>query len=74
MKSRNLNFLEPSGPLQVCNGTALAFLLIITNKWQFKDKQKLKEQFHTEVVFKKATYFFLSLLSFIILGPWSKNP
>jgi len=22
MKSRNLNFLEPSGPLQVCNGTA----------------------------------------------------
>jgi len=23
MKSENLNFLEPSGPLQVCNGTAL---------------------------------------------------
>jgi len=23
MKSGNLNFLEPSGPLQVCNGTAL---------------------------------------------------
>ena len=23
MKSRNLNFLEPSGPLQACNGTAL---------------------------------------------------
>jgi len=22
-KSGNLNFLEPSGPLQVCNGTAL---------------------------------------------------
>jgi len=25
MKSRNLNFLESSGPLQACNGTALAF-------------------------------------------------
>ena len=25
MKSRNLNFLEPSGPLQACNGTALPF-------------------------------------------------
>jgi len=25
MKSGNLNFLEPSGPLQACNGTALAF-------------------------------------------------
>jgi len=22
MKSRNLNFLEPNGPLQACNGTA----------------------------------------------------
>ena len=33
MKSGNLNFLEPSGPLQTCNGTALPFykqLLIIT--------------------------------------------
>jgi len=25
MKSRNLNFLEPSGPVQVCNETALPF-------------------------------------------------
>jgi hypothetical protein len=24
MKSENLNFLEPSGPLQACNGTAMA--------------------------------------------------
>ena len=24
MKSGNLNFLEPSGPLQACNGTALS--------------------------------------------------
>jgi len=27
MKSGNLNFLEPSGPLQACNGTALLFRL-----------------------------------------------
>ena len=26
MKSGNLNFLEPSGPLQACNGTDLALL------------------------------------------------
>ena len=25
MKSGNLNFLEPSGPVQACNGTALPF-------------------------------------------------
>ena len=28
MKSGNLNFLEPSGPLQACNGTALPLLTI----------------------------------------------
>ena len=27
MKSGNLNFLEPSGPLQACNGAALHFLI-----------------------------------------------
>jgi len=26
MKSGNLNFLEPCGPVQACNGTALPFL------------------------------------------------
>jgi len=29
MKSGNLNFLEPSGPLQACNGTALPFYIPI---------------------------------------------
>ena len=29
MKSGNLNFLEPSGPLQACNGTALPLPLSI---------------------------------------------
>jgi hypothetical protein len=28
MKSENLNSLEPSGPLQACNGTALPLLLL----------------------------------------------
>jgi hypothetical protein len=27
MKSGNLKFLEPSGPLQACNGTALPFMV-----------------------------------------------
>jgi hypothetical protein len=33
MKSGNLNFLEPSGPLQACNGTALP--LPLYNPWKF---------------------------------------
>jgi len=33
MKSGNLNFLEPSGPFQACNGTALPLpLLQLTKK------------------------------------------
>ena len=32
MKSGNLNFLEPSGPLQACNGTALPFFIYLRRK------------------------------------------
>jgi len=39
MKSENLNFLEPSGPLQFCNGTDLPFTYVdqfpIKNKVYF---------------------------------------
>jgi hypothetical protein len=31
MKSGNLNFLEHSGPLQACNGTALPFFSALQN-------------------------------------------
>ena len=30
MKSGSLNFLEPSGPIQACNGTALPFTTTTT--------------------------------------------
>jgi hypothetical protein len=33
MKSGNLNFLEPSGPLQACNGTALPLPLPVPFNW-----------------------------------------
>ena len=36
MKSENLNFLEPSGPLQACNGTALL--------WDWKDPMTMKNK------------------------------
>jgi hypothetical protein len=29
MKYGNLNFLEPSGPLQACNGTALPLVVVV---------------------------------------------
>ena len=33
MKSWNINFLEPSGPLQACNGTDLHFLQNVPLSW-----------------------------------------
>jgi hypothetical protein len=38
MKSGNLNFLEPSGPLQACNGTALPLpdYFILFEEFQMK--------------------------------------
>jgi hypothetical protein len=36
MKSGKLNFLEPSGPLQDCNGTALLLPLPMFDKWFLK--------------------------------------
>jgi len=32
MKSGNLNFLEPSGPLQACNGTAFPYLYTVNTQ------------------------------------------
>jgi hypothetical protein len=43
MKSGNFNFLETSGPLQACNGTALSLSFIITKRVvvrQVPDKQE----------------------------------
>ena len=38
MKSGNLNFLEPSGPLQACNGTALPFILLTPRSRDLREK------------------------------------
>ena len=45
MKSGNLNFLEPSGQLQACNGTDLPFLLgKITSLYKLTVNCQLKEE------------------------------
>jgi len=36
MKSRNLKFLEPSGPLLACNGTALPYIYTYIYKILYK--------------------------------------
>ena len=49
MKSGNLNFLEPSGPLQACNGTALPLLLPSYHVHKFIYKIKKNPDYRTEV-------------------------
>ena len=41
MKSGNLNFLEPSGPLQACNGTALPFCHFVKIRSAFLEFQEV---------------------------------
>ena len=50
MKSGNLNFLEPSGPLQACNGTNLPlpfFLKILIVYQLFFDLPKILFPWHS---------------------------
>ena len=49
MKSGNLNFLEPSGPLQACNGT---------------DLYKLIQDLNSYIIFFKTLGFVYSFLTF----------
>ena len=60
MKSGNLNFLEPSGPLQACNGTALLLLLLYiktnTYFWSYLAQFFLEwEMFQDKIVEKIKT-------------------
>jgi len=44
MKSGNLNFMEPSGPLQASNGTALPFYLGIMVNTDNSIEEEIKER------------------------------
>jgi hypothetical protein len=44
LKSGSLSLLEPSGPLQACNGFALAFYVINSRKKVLREKAAGAEQ------------------------------
>ena len=55
MKSGNLNLLEPSGPLQACNGTALPTDHIFCIRQILEKKWEYTEAVHQLLIdFKKA--------------------
>ena len=65
MKSGNLNFLEPSGPLQACNGTELPLSLLYMktdiHDWSYLAQFLLEwEMFQTKDVEKIKTHFAFS--------------
>jgi hypothetical protein len=71
MKSGNLNFLEPSGPLQACNGTALPFFTVKRRNLGLTISYNLRSSvtllFHLShllyfCVFQGNIHVFLSLL------------
>jgi hypothetical protein len=64
MKSGNLNLLEPSGPLQACNGTALPLpyfnhLLLVKNNFLVPEK--------CERAISAGGFFFLSIIRWVTI-------
>jgi len=52
MKSGNINFLEPSGPLQACNGTAFYYTIIL----------HIQTNILLEILFLNVFYFYIEIL------------
>ena len=50
VKSGNLNFLEPSGPLQACNGTDLPFYLLTDVVSKFCSFCSVKHKSHISAI------------------------
>jgi hypothetical protein len=53
MQSENLNFLEPSGPLQACNETALPFFTVNVC-YKYLMKQRTYETSHEQAINSRA--------------------
>ena len=62
MKSGNLNFLEPSGPLQACNGTDLPLLRSASEIRPQNNFMELKLKFE---IFNICSVWKLSVLALI---------
>ena len=67
MKSGNLNFPEPSGPLQACNGTALPLSSIKVSEIQeLLDKEQAKKFEHFKVLTTTWGSVILTITVFIV--------
>jgi len=74
MKSGNLKFLEPSGPLQACSGTALAFFFTERTGTEnnFKVKVKAKSEEYRLRVFKNRVMRRCEQKGERVRGGWRK--
>ena len=58
MKSGNLNFLEHSGPLQACNGTALSFFITCRKRVTLVTDAFVNQQTHGSRISSYGGYVF----------------
>ena len=66
-KSGNLNFPEPSGPLQACNGTALTLYITIRNN--YKDNIiSHDEKDRVDLVLATADFCYFQQICYIFVG------
>jgi len=78
MKSGNLKFLEPSGPLQACNGTAVPFLrsLYVHHRslpWRHSESVNLNHCAISSLMLGEGLINIISFASSIITNPNSEQ-
>jgi len=66
-KSGNLNFLEPCGPVQACNGTALPFFMRLPNKG-FDEHGYLTFRHHASYIYVGQAYRYSPEYAFYIFS------
>jgi len=71
MKSGNLNFLEPSGPVQVCNGTLLPLLLLLLYVYVYMKSHiifiAVCIDYFYDAITKQILFYFIVLVLLLLL-------
>ena len=66
MKSENLNFMEPSGPLEACNGTALPFDITSFGLKRPSSGQYLQKRIQYDIVVSDGVNIYFYFINVIV--------
>ena len=74
LKSWNLNFLEPCGPLQACNGTALPLQRVVEGSSLAEEEATQRTALFWAVTQRVVVIFFLPAFNLLDSRPLKMGP